>query len=202
LPGQERGNAVNGLDAILDRIMSDADETVRDIEEQSGANCDRLLTAAGRESAEFIAAEKKKAEEQAAALIIRTESLAALETRKTILSARQALIDTVITKAAEHLASLVDEEKSALYKRLLSENATGTESVVFSARDRAIAGRILPEVNLEKGWNLTLDPETGEFAAGLVLCHGPVRTNLSVDLLIRNLRQELVSLAAQTLFGG
>lgn len=198
---EKGGNVVNGLDAILNRIMSDAADRIRDINEQTDARCAALLATADQDAAKIISEARRRADEQAAALLRRSESLSALEARKMILSSRQTLIDEVIEQAAGRLSSLPAAEKSVLYTRLLMENAAGHETVVFTREDASIADKILSAVNQEKGWQLTLDPTPGEFAGGLILRQGLIETNLTVGVLIRSLRPELVSLAAKALFG-
>lgn len=191
---------MNGLEAILKRIMSDAEDRIRDIAEQTDARCSELLATAEREAAKIINDAKTKADEQAQVLLRRSVSLSALEARKMILSSRQTLIDEVIIQAAERLAALSDDDKTALYSRLLSENAEGSESVVFAGKDAANANRILSSVNKTQNWKLTLDPAAGAFSGGMILRQDLIETNLTFDMLIRSLRPELVGLAAKVLF--
>ena len=192
---------MNGLDAILNRIMTDAEDRIRDIREQADARSAELLAAAEKEAARITEEARKKAEEQAAVLVRRSESLSVLETRKSILSSRQKLIDEAIEQAAVRLAALPTEKKRVLYKRLLEENANGLETVVFSREDAEDADSVLDAVNRENGWQLKRDPAPGDFSGGLILRQDLIETNLTVGLLIRSLRPELVSLAAKALFG-
>lgn len=191
---------MNGLEAILNRIMQDAEEQICDIGEQADARCAEILAAADREAAAIVRGFGLKAAEQAAILQHRSDSLSALETRKTILAARQALIDEVIKQAAARLARLPRLEKAALYRRFLEEQAAGSESVVFAGEDQPIAGQIVAAANREKGWHLTVDPTPGNFSGGLILRQDLIETNLTIDLLVRSLRPELVGLAAAALF--
>lgn len=191
---------MNGLEAILNRIMSDAENRIRDINEQTDTRCAELLATADQDAARIISEASLKADEQAAVMLRRSESLSALESRKMILSSRQTLIDEVIVQAAERLSKMPDSEKTALYNRLLTDNASGIETVVFAKNDAAIANQILSAVNQTKNWKLTLDPTAGDFSGGLILRQDLIETNLTIDLLIRSLRPELVGLAAKVLF--
>ena len=192
---------MNGLEAILNRIISDTEDKILDINEQTNTRCAELLAKADQDAAKIICDAEQQAKEQTAILLRRSESLSALETRKQVLSARQTLIDEVIEQAAVRLASLPDEDKSALYKRLLLTYAQGSEAVIFSKQDAALAARILADVNAAKNWQLTAAPESGSFSGGLILRQDLIETNLTVELLIRSLRPELVGLTAQALFG-
>lgn len=191
---------MNGLDAILNRIMTDAEDRIRDIREQADARCAELTASAEQEADRITGEARKKAEEQAAVLVRRAESLSVLETRKSILSARQMLIDEVIDQAAARLAALPSDKKAVLYRQLLLENARGSETVVFSREDATNVDGILDAINRENGWQLKRDPVPGDFSGGLILRQDLIETNLTVNLLIRSLRPELVSLAAKALF--
>lgn len=191
---------MNGLDAILNRIMTDAEDRIRDIREQADARCAELRSASEQEAMRIVSEAKRKAEEQASVLKRRAESLAALEARKSNLATRQILIDEVIDQAASRLANLPADEKSALYKRFLLDQASGRETVVFAKQDEAVADSLLSRINQEKGWQLQRDTVPGDFSVGLILRQDLIETNLSVDLLIRSLRPELVKLAAEALF--
>ncbi len=190
-----------GLEAILNRITQDADDRVQDIVEQADSRCAELLATADREAAAIVEEAGRKANEQAEVLLRRSDSLAALETRKIALTARQELIDEVITRATQQVASLPANEKEALYRRQLLENARGQETVVFSSRDLPLAKGVLEAVNTRMGWNLKLAPDAGSFSGGIILRQGPIETNLTPEVLARSLRSELVGLAAKALFG-
>lgn len=192
---------MNGLEAILNRIMTDAEDRIRDIREQADARCAEILEQAGQEAARITEDARRKAAEQAETLIRRSESLSSLEARKSILAGRQALIDETIDQAASRLAAMSDADKIRLYHRLLLESASGNETVVFAGQDMVLASQLLETVNREKGWKLALDSAPGTFSGGLILRKDLIETNLTVDLLIRSRRPELVSLAAKALFG-
>ena len=106
----------------------------------------------------------------------------------------------MIKQATARLANLPAPEKAALYRRFLDEQASGSESVVFAGDDLPIAEQIIESANNEKGWHLTVDPTPGNFSGGLILRQDLIETNLTIDLLVRNLRPELIGLAAAALF--
>lgn len=190
-----------GLEAILNRLTHDTDERVKDIAEQADARCAELLASADRESAAIIEEASRKAKEQAQTLVRRSDSLAALETRKIALTAKQELIDEVIALATAQAAALPATEKLALYRRLLLEHARGSEVVIFADQDIQMAKDLLATINAEKGWTLTASSQAGHFSGGLILQQGPIETNLTPEVLARSLRSELVGLAAKALFG-
>jgi len=192
---------VLGLEAILNRLTHDTDERVKDIVEQADARCTELLMSADREAAAIIEEAGRKAKSQAEVLLRRSDSLAALETRKIALTAKQELIDEVIASATEQAAALPDPEKRALYRRLLLEHAKGSEVVIFNDQDVNLAKDLLATINAEKGWKLTISDGPGHISGGFILQQGLIETNLTPEVLARSLRSDLVGLAAKALFG-
>lgn len=192
---------MNGLDAILNRIISDAEERVREIEEQTRIRRDEILAAADQEAERLLADARRRAEEEKAVFGRRSQSNAALESRKHVLAARQALIDEVIDQAEASLNRLPAKEKAELYTRLLVENASGDESVVFPREEQDFGAKVLDAVNRAKGWHLAMADEPGAFRTGVILRRDLIETNLTSALLVRSMRPELVRLAAGALFG-
>lgn len=192
---------MNGLDAILNRIISDAEERILEIQDQSRQRRAEILDAADQEAEQLLAAARQRAAEESAVLERRTQSNAALESRKCILSARQALIDEVIAEAEASLSQLPVQERSELYTRLLVEHASGDETVVFPKDEQAFGAGVVTAVNRDRNWSLALADEPGSFRTGMILRRDLIETNLTSELLVRSMRPELVSLAARVLFG-
>jgi V/A-type H+/Na+-transporting ATPase subunit E len=192
---------VNGLESILNWILDEAKSRVDDLDARSKIRCAEIISLAEDEASRILAEAKDQAGIQAKVLLQRAESMASLDARKTVLTARQAIIDEAISQAASRLSQLPVEEKIDLYRRLISSNASGNETIIFASRDLPIAGQILDSLNHEKNWQLILESEPGNFTAGIILNQDYVQTNLTFDLLIRDLRPDLVRLAAQILFG-
>ena len=187
---------MEGLEAIKKRIMADAreeayeigrqtEQVLADMDKQNQAECEKVLAEA-----------RQSAEANARVRINRAHSLAALEQRKTILGARQALIEQTLQKALEKLQQLPEIEKASLYARLIEQSGLRSGLLILNQADAAIAPQL---VEPYKG-ALKLDPKPGTFAGGLIIRQDLVEENLTFETLLKNNRPEWIKLASTTLF--
>ena len=189
---------MDGINAILDRILADA----RD-------RSDYLIAQADQAAAETVAAAQASGEQlqaqagvlassQAEAILSRARSAVAMEKRKAMLQARQDLIDEAIARAGKTVQNLPGADKVSFGRSLLQSSKIRKGSVILPAADRHLGPAMLDE--LDGGMSFTLDDESGDFTGGLIIRQGQVEENLTLDLLIKNSRTQLVQLAASILF--
>ena len=133
---------MNGIDTIIQRLNTDAK-----------AETDALLEKARQEAAAVAARYQAQADKEVADLAARNERLAAereerlisaaqMEARKTLLTAKQEMVERAYQRALEKLRSLPQEQYVELLAALLVRaSSTGREEVVFSPEDREGAGK-------------------------------------------------------------
>lgn len=188
---------MDGLQAIRDRIMEEARGTAAQIIEQAELQAGSILAAAEAEKVKILAEAARKSENQADALLARARSTAVMESRKTLLKFRQDLIDRAIADAANQVRQLPDERKIAFYRSLIRNSTIREGELLLSAEDRHLAPKLL-----EGHGSLRLSDETGSFCGGLVIRRGLIEDNLTLAIIVANIRPELVRLAADILFAG
>lgn len=199
---------MNGLDALIQRILEDADARVAEYRDATRAAV-AAIEAETDEAARAIRQESERSlEAETRALERRSESQAALERRKEWLAARQAEIARILDAAVEALCLLPESLRTDLYASLLEPEAARGGAVRFSARDleAGVAARSVAEGNRRsaaaggRGDAFSLDPVPGAFRGGLLLRQGDVEDNRTFDLIVRQFRGDLESLAAAHLF--
>ena len=128
---------MNGIDTIIQRLNTDAK-----------AETDALLEKARQEAAAVAARYQAQADKEAADLAARNERLAAereerlisaaqMEARKTVLAAKQAVMEETYAKALEKLRNLSETRYVEVLTELLLQAAPhGAGEVLFSAQDR------------------------------------------------------------------
>lgn len=194
---------MKGTDRIIAHIRRDAeirtDEIVKKAEQDS---------AAIRERYEMLAREKysEKIRTGVSDCQARLESmkrLSLMESRKGVLSQKQALVEESFDRALDTLTQLPEEEYRALLIRLAAEAAgAGGGELVFSESDRALHGRaVLEGANEKLGREaLSLSDETGSFKGGFILRSGSMEVNCSLELILDMKKEELSSRIARMLF--
>ena len=124
---------MNGIEKITARIGADTqaeiDRILQDANAQAAAIADRYRSQAQAEDADLLAKSQRAAAEREERLI----SAAQMEARKTLLSARQEMVERAYQRALEKLCSLPREQYVELLAAMLVRaSSTGREEVVFS----------------------------------------------------------------------
>jgi V/A-type H+-transporting ATPase subunit E len=187
---------LEGLDAIIKRIMADAREEASDLARESEKAKNELLQQNQEACSQIMSTARDAGAVQAATIINRAESMAGLDRRKAILTARQALIEQVLDQAMERLCRMPEADKLALYRQLIRQARLTEGTLVLCAADQTIG----PQLIDEPGLRLTLSEQPGLFAGGLVIRSGLIEENLTFETLFKNKHAELVSLSAAVLF--
>ena len=133
---------MNGIETIIQRLNTDAkaetDALLDKARQEAAAITARYQAQAAQEAARLAARNEKAAEEREERLV----SAAQMEARKTLLTAKQEMVERAYQRALEKLRSLPQEQYVELLAALLVRaSSTGREEVVFSPEDREGAGK-------------------------------------------------------------
>ena len=164
---------MNGLENITARIAADAQAEAQTIlaEAQSRAQAitGEWAAQAKKESDDILARGKAAADERRE----RLESVAQMEGKKLLLSARQEMIGKAFDRALEKLLSLPEEEYITLLANLCAKAAvTGREEVIFDPNDqKKVGAKVVMKANeiLAKQVAPQLPDEMRDSAAGAIL---------------------------------
>ena len=198
---------MNGIEKILAHIKSESDAECAAIERDAADECERIRSEYARaEKADYgklmvngnIDAERR---------LERLNSLAALESKKQVLSTQQEMLAGAFEYAAKKLYELPQGEYvEFLARQACSASLTGTEAIILSPTDRERIGQeVLGAANgllasSGKSASLTLSDKTADIRGGLILSGGDIEVNCSIDALIAAHRNELSPAVASALF--
>lgn len=189
---------MNGLEAIIERILEDAKLSAEQILERAEHQAQQTVEEGRVEAEKIIDEAKLQAEQLTEVKINRAESMSAMAKRKAGLHARQSVIDQVIRDAVQYLRDLSSEEKIKIYTdilRIYDDQPAGAE-VQFAQVDESLARQVLDRFE----GRFKLADTSGNFAGGLIIRRGRIEDNLTFDLLVKNGRSELVKAASDLLF--
>ena len=187
---------MEGLEAIKLRILADAREEADAILRQARETAAELKEKNEQTAAQLLTEARQTGNARAEAVVSRARSLAALDQRKTLLGARQELVDETIRLALERLTALEPERKLVLYQALIEQSGMAEGEVILSRQDQMLGPRLL----LQSRCQISVSEQAGNFAGGLVIRSGLIEENLTFETLIKNDRPALVRLAADILF--
>ena len=194
---------MNGIETIIQRLNTDAkaetDALLDKARQDAAAITARCQAQADKETADLAARNQRAAAEREERLV----SAAQMEARKTILAAKQAVMEAVYDKALEKLRSLPQDRAVEVLAALLNEAAPQRRGeVLFSAQDRETVGRAAVDAaNAQNGGQLTLSGETANIPGGFILRNGSIEVNCAYDTLIRLQKTETAGQVARQLFG-
>ena len=222
--------AINGLNKITDKILSEAQAKADKILADAAAECDRI-NAEYAERAEKIRSDiSSEAEKGGMEYVARIRATAATSKRNLLLQTKSDLIDGVFAAVLEQTRNLELEKYNEILVGLLSaafleqmeaedisQKLYGEEEalspdryeVVLNQRDRDRCGKAVIEgvqkhlagkVSAEKLARLVLASGTANIDGGLVLRCGNVESNCSLSILFAQLREGLETDVARALF--
>lgn len=133
---------MNGIDRITARISADTQAEIDRVLSAARAEAEKIAdkyrAQARAEDRDLLAKSEKAAAEREERLV----SAAQMEARKTLLSARQEMVERAYQRAIEKLCSMPRERYVELLAAMLVRAcATGREEVIFSPADREDVGK-------------------------------------------------------------
>ena len=192
---------MNGLERITSRIEAEAQSEINGILDAGEAETRRIVDSwRERIDAETLALAEKN-EKAAAEREERLKSAAEMDARKTILQAKQEMVDEAYALALDKLCKLPEDEKTALLSDLLVRaSSTGSEEAVFSEADRAAGAKAVEKANAASGKRIALSKETAPIRGGFILRDQNVEVNCAFETLVRLQKAETAGAVAKILF--
>ena len=120
-----------------------------------------------------------------------------LEAKKTILLEKQKIIEDIFDKALDIILKLNDKEYHDFIKKLILDNIEiGDETIFIGSSDqRKISESFIEDINKEiksKGEKGVLKLSTSylPIKGGIIIGSGKIRKNISLELLLKDVREE------------
>lgn len=193
---------MNGIEKITGRITAEAQSEINRVLFEASAEAEKIAekyrAQANREAAEAGAKNEKAAAEREERLL----SVAQMEARKDLLSARQSQVEAAFDQALKKLCAMPEDRYIAVAADLLVQAAPeGRGEVVFAPADRDRVGRAAVDAaNKRLNGKLTLSDRTRALKGGFILVDGSVEVNCTFDTLVRLQKGEMAGEVAAVLF--
>lgn len=198
---------MNGLEKITARIEADAQAEAARIAEEAGLRCAEIRREGEAKAQETYWRRVKDGVKAAESRVERLEKAAQMEARKSILACKQEIVAEVFERAEAKLLALpADEYLDFLASQAAAGSVSGREEIILCSRDRSAIGKKVTARANEKlqaagrPAGLTLSPQEGDFAGGLILRDGSITVNCTAAALIAEARQSQASVVAAELF--
>ena len=188
---------MNGIDKITQRIGADTqaeiDRILADAAAQAEAAADKFRTQAEAEDRDLLAKSERAAAEREERLV----SAAQMEARKTLLTAKQEMVERAYQRALEKLRSLPQEQYVELLAKEAAPELPLGDGVVANLLNKVAAG---VSAFAQGTAMLAVSEETRDISGGFILKDGRIEVNCTFDALVRAEREQTAGEVAKLLF--
>ena len=192
---------------ISEKIISDARIQADKIIAQAKDNANNIIKKGKKEADNIKNVILYKYNQEASLRKSKILTEANLEARKIILSEKQKIIENVFNKASESILKLdVKDYRNIIKKMILNNIETGDETIFIDHSDqKKISESFIEDINKElkskgeKG-ELKLSTSYLSIKGGVVIGSGKIRKNISLEFLLKKIREELEIQISKDLF--
>lgn len=191
---------MNGGEKILDRIKSDCDDNIREIEAKSAETCSQIISE-GKTQAEKISADiAKKADAKVIQINAMSKSRAELETRNALLKRRRKEIDITLGKLLDYLVNLGDKEYFDIIYRLASKLEGKKGEIFLNAKDISRLPADFEQKLKANGLDAVVSKTPADISGGFILKCGDIEENMDFEALISAKQDGIEDLINRELF--
>lgn len=192
---------MDGQQKIIDKILSDATHDAGEMLSEALKKAESLVAAKQAEAdAEYDISveEARKAGEE---VVRRRLTVADLEVKKLLLSAKKQAVDEAFEESLKKLLALPKEEYTALVESMIASAADDGDVVVISENDKNVLTKaFFDKISAKIGKKLTLSDTFGNFRGGVMLLGKGVDKNLTFESELALLRDEVEPEVAKIMF--
>lgn len=192
---------MDGQQKIIDKILSDAKHDAGEMLSEALKKAEALVAAKQAEAdAEYDLSveEARKAGEE---VVRRRLTVADLEVKKLLLSAKKQAVDEAFEESLKKLLALPKEEYTVLVESMIASAADDGDVVVISENDKNVLTKaVFDKISAKIGKKLTLSDTFGNFKGGVMLLGKGVDKNLTFESELALLRDEVEPEVAKIMF--
>lgn len=187
------GKILADAKAEAEKIKKQADET----QAAEQAKLDEQLSGYKKQTGVLA---KNAGEDEKAHIL----AAARMDIAKQLLVEKRKILDEIFEQARQQLEKLSDESYLKLTTKLmLNAVETGDEEVVIDSDEKRIDQSFIDSVNqqLDGKGELKLSADRANLGKGFILKRGRIKNNVSIEVLLAQVREELEIELAKDLFG-
>lgn len=197
---------MTGIDSLKERLLNEDRKKASEIELEAKKKAEEIISSANIKAQQILDDIKQKSEKDGKDKRDRLIARAELDSRNTILQAKQEAIDYILKTTLDRINSMSKKEYSELIKRMIINNVhIGDEEVVLSIKDKDRITIDIDQINKElvskgKRGLLRINSDYANISSGFILRKSGLEINCTFESLIRGLRDELEADIASVVF--
>ncbi len=193
--------------------MTGLDKIIEEINSEASANAEVILKSADNDAAKIIADAKKEAntksdeilknaEKKQEDILSRGESSANLEKQKSLLVAKQTVINNMLSASLEKMENAEDKQYFSYITKLIEKNSQNSDGIIaFNSKDlNRLPENFVSEINAVSKGKLEISDTPVNIKSGFILIYGGIEENCSFDAIFRSKHEELTDEISALLF--
>ena len=189
---------MDGTKAIIEKILSEAKEKVKEINAESESSCAVRIADAKKWAEKYTAAQTEILKKDEESIVSGKKLNAGLDVKKAVLKAKREVIEKVFSLAYEKMLSVDKKTYLSFVNRMIGESADDGDVIVLSSDGVISAGDL--DLKKFKAKDLSVSEKCGDFKGGIMLLGKKSDKDLSFKSVIESKKEELTAVAVKVLF--
>ena len=196
---------MNNIESITGKITADAEEQAQQRIEQAKQEAQQILQDYQAQAQQVTQQAQQQAQKEAALIAERVESQSGLVRRNMMLQYKRDVMEQAFCKALEQLCAQDCDKQVELLASAAAKYLSGDAQIILNESDKTKFGsKLIEEISAKlntenKPYRVSLSEINGSMQGGMILAQGNIETNLSYEILVNNVRDELEAQVAQIL---
>lgn len=196
---------MNNIESIVKKIADDAKLSAEQKITEAQQEAQQIVSDYQAQADKIMQDAQAQAQKQASVIAERVESQSGLIRRNLMLQYKREAIEQAFQKSLEVLCAQDADKQVTLLSDAAVKYLSADAKVILNEKDKAAFGeKLVSEISRKlqaanKNYSVSLSADAGSMQGGMILAEGSIETNLSYEILVKNIRDELEDEVAKVL---
>ena len=196
---------MNNIESIVKKIADDAKLSAEQKIAEAQQEAQQIVSDYQAQADKIMQNAQAQAQKQASVIAERVESQSGLIRRNLMLQYKREAIEQAVQKSLEVLCAQDADKQVTLLSDAAVKYLSADAKVILNEKDKAAFGeKLVSEISRKlqaanKNYSVSLSADAGSMQGGMILAEGSIETNLSYEILVKNIRDELEGEVAKVL---
>ena len=196
---------MNNIESIVKKIADDAKLSAEQKIAEAQQEAQQIVSDYQAQADKIMQDAQAQAQKQASVIAKRVESQSGLIRRNLMLQYKREAIEQAFQKSLEVLCAQDADKQVTLLSDAAVKYLSADAKVILNEKDKAAFGeKLVSEISRKlqaanKNYSVSLSADAGSMQGGMILAEGSIETNLSYEILVKNIRDELEGEVAKVL---
>lgn len=196
---------MNNIESIVKKIADDSKLSAEQKIAEAQQEAQQIVSDYQAQADKIMQDAQAQAQKQASVIAERVESQSGLIRRNLMLQYKREAIEQAFQKSLEVLCAQDADKQVTLLSDAAVKYLSADAKVILNEKDKAAFGeKLVSEISRKlqaanKNYSVSLSADAGSMQGGMILAEGSIETNLSYEILVKNIRDELEGEVAKVL---